>query len=279
MKQGEIIERKYDELLKLAATLDACLQVKSGSWGSLELKPEKAGEYWETRTVFETEVSRWMANIRKAINALPSNIKRFVREQHTDYQTSDVYSVVKFDNKDYEAIVGFLEEIVEAVESNRGVLTLVKGFGPISETLRGVRGSVLSLCRSIEIFVPEIMVTIDQQVNLVFKLREKGMEETALLIEELDQIDDNVKKCLNARTALEKVVEAFCKEKSIEIKKGFYTNLDNAISAGLAEKKKRNAIAGQYSFVSKLIHGELEANPRNTQFAVNGILNVLQSFL
>lgn len=253
------------------------MKAESSGWGA-EVQPDKADEYWKTRECLESEVSEWMANIRKAINALPASIKKSVREERTDYGTGETYSVIKYDNKDYEAIVGFLGDIANAVEGVRGILTLIVRPNRISETLRGIRGSVLSLCRSLEIFVPEIMVSIDQQVDLIFKLREKGMEETALLIEELDQIDDNAKKCLNSRTALEKVIEAFCKEKGIEVKKGFYTNLDNAINAGLTEKSKRNAIAGHYTYVSKLIHGELETNVRNTQFAVNGVINILQSF-
>lgn len=277
LTQSDDTEKKYEELLKLALSLDACFVKKSGGWGGLELIPEKKDEYWETRLLFESEISKWMADIRKAINALPANVKRSVTEQHTDYETSDVYSIVRYDNKNYGAIMGFVDEIVEAVEGRGGILSL-KSSAAISKTLRGIRGAVLSLCRSLEIFVPEIMVTIDQQVDLVFKLREKGRVEEALLIEELDQIKDNVKKCLNARTALEKVVEAFCGKKGIEVKKGFYTNLDNAINAGLTEKSKRNAIAGHYSFVSKLIHSDLEANVRNTQYSVNGIINILQSF-
>ena len=90
-------------------------------------------------------------------------------------------------------------------------------------------------------------------------------------------MDDNLKKCLNSRIALEKFVEAFCKGKTIEVKKGFYTNLDNAINAGMTEKIKRDAIAGHYSFVSKVIHGDIESNLRNTQFAVNGVINILDS--
>lgn len=278
MTQSEDIEKKYEELLKLALSLDSCFVKEPGGWGRLRLPPEKKDEYWKTRRSFESEIANWMADIRKAITTLPANVKRSVTEQRTDFQTSDVYSIIRYDCKDYGAIVGFLDEIMKAVEGGGGVLYLLTSSAEISKTLRGIRGVVLSLCRSLEIFVPEIMVTIEQTVDLVFKLREKGMVEEALLIEELDQIEDNLKKCLNARTVLEKVIEAFCREKGVEVKKGFYTNLDNAINAGLTEKSKRNAISGHYSFVSKVIHGELEANVRNTQYSVNGIITILQSF-
>lgn len=278
LPQSEDIERKYEELLKLALSLDHCFVEKSGGWGGLELLPEKKEEYRKIRRLVESEISKWMADIRQAINALPPSVKRSATEQHTDYQTSDVYSTVRYDNKNYGTIMGFLDEIANTVEGSQGVLYSLSRSREISEKLRGIRGAVLSLCRTLEIFTPEIMVTIDQQVGLVFTLREKGLVEEALMIEELDQIEDNLKKCLNARTALERVVEAFCKENGIDVKKGFYTNLDNAINAGLTEKSQRNAIAGHYSFVSKIIHGELEADTRNTQFGVNGVINILQSF-
>lgn len=271
----EEIEINYEKLLRLSATLDGYLH-ESGSWGKFELDPEKADEYWKTRKIFEEEISRWMANIRKAVNSIPSSVKRSYKEQRTEYQTTgDVYTIIQYDNEEYEAIVGFLKDVVK---SHNSVLSNLKKFNRIFDVFRDARGSVLSLCRSIEIFVPEVMVTIEQQIDLIFKLKEKGIEESALLIEELDQIDDNLKKCANARSALEKVVEAFCKKKGIEIKKGFYTNLDNAIKADLDKKQKRNAIGGHYSFVSRIIHKELEDNARNTQFAVNGLLNIIHSF-
>jgi len=272
------IEEGFNNILDIATSLDGYLQEKTGSWEAHELIPEKAEDYWKTRESFEEEISSWMGNIRKAINSLPSNIRRTYREERTSFPSGEIYSVINYDNKDYESIVWFQKKIVYEVEGRGGVISLLTDFAPIFKKLRDIRGTVLSLCRTLETLVPEIMVTIEQQVELIFKLREKGIDDAALLIEELDQIEENIKKCTNIRSALEKVVEAYCKEKEIEIKKGFYTNLDNAIKAGLDEKKKRNAITGNYSFVSKIIHNELDANSRNTQFAVNGILNVLHGF-
>jgi len=125
LTQSDDIEKKYEELLKLALSLDACFVNKSGGWGGLELIPEKKDEYWKTRLLFESETSKWMGDIRKAINALPANVKRSVTEQHTDYETSDVHSIVRYDNKNYGAIMGFVDEIVEAVEGRGGILSRV----------------------------------------------------------------------------------------------------------------------------------------------------------
>ena len=277
MTESKKLEEKYEELLAIAKEYDACFEDKSTGWGGHEINNEKLDAYWKTRENLESGIAAWMADIRKAISSLPANVRRSTKEQRTDPETGDIYYFIKYDNKDFEALMGNLEEVATAVEGNRGVLKTLQGSGPICTILRSVRGNVLSVLKSLELFNPEIMITIDQQVDLIFKLRENGMSDIALLVEEIDQLEDSVKKCLNARTALEKRIQYYCESKGIEVKQGFYTNLDNAIEAGLTEKSKRNAIAGHYSFMSKMIHGELEANSRNTQFAVTGALNILHS--
>ncbi|MCW4019168.1 MAG: hypothetical protein NWF00_10920 [Candidatus Bathyarchaeota archaeon] len=278
MGLNDNIEKGYTSILKLAESFDACLGTQQGTWGrNYEIKPEKTDEYWKVREQLEVEITDWMANIRKSLAALPANVRKFVREEKTDYTTGEIRSYIRYDNSDYKAIVGFFEKVESAIEGYHSVLELIKRPSPILESLKGIRGLVLSLYKTLDVFAPELIVAIDRQVKLVFRLREKGLAEPALLIEELDQIDDNLKKCLNSRTALEKFVEAYCKGKTIDVKKGFYTNLDNAINAGMTEKTKRDAIAAHYSFVSKVIHGDIESNLRNTQFAVNGIINILDS--
>lgn len=273
------LEKEYEELLALAKEYDACFAEKSTGWGRSEIEEEKLQPYWKCRESLESGIATWTTDVRKAINSIPASVRKSIKEQRTDPETGDTFYFVKYDNLDFESLMGFLEGIAKAVEGDRGVLEALRTTAPVYLNLRNMRGSVLSLTRSLELFHPEIMVTIDQQVDLIFKLRDKGMPDVALLVEEIDQLEDNVKKCLNARTALEKTIEYYCKSKSVDVKQGFYTNLDNAIKAGLTEKTKRNAIAGHYSFMSKLIHGELETNPRNTQFAVTGALNILHSLV
>jgi hypothetical protein len=273
------LEKEYEELLTLAKDYDACFVEKSTGWGRSEVDEEKLQTYWKCRESLESGTATWITDVRKAINSIPASARKSTKEQRTDPETGDTFSFVKYDNRDFESIMGYLEEIAKAVEGDRGVLEALRTAAPVYLILRDMRGSVLSLTRSLELFHPEIMITIDQQVDLIFKLRDKGMSDVALLVEEIDQLEDNAKKCLNARTALEKTIEYYCKSKSVDVKQGFYTNLDNAINAGLTEKSKRNAIAGHYSFMSKLIHGELETNPRNTQFAVTGALNILHSLV
>ncbi len=278
MGLNDNIEREYNSIIKLAEQFDSCLENEKGTWKkNTEIKPDKVEEYWKNREQIESEVTDWIANIRKSVNALPANTRKYVREETTDYNTGETSSHLKYDNNDYKAIVGFFEKVENAVEGYQGVLESVKNPSPILGTLKGIRGMVLSLCKTLDVFAPESIVSIDRQVKLVFRLREKGLTEIALLIEELDQMDDNLKKTLTSRIALEKFVETFCKGKTIDVKKGFYTNLDNAINAGMTEKIKRDAIAGHYSFVSKVIHGDIESNLRNTQFAVNGLINILDS--
>jgi hypothetical protein len=277
---GDQIEKKYNDILEFATTFDSCLETKKDTWANtIQIRTDKADDYWRNREKLESEVSDWMATIRKAIASLPLSVRKFYREQGTDPNTGEEWSALRYDNSDYESIVGFFEAIRNTTEGSRGVLTLVKNPSPVYEALRAVRGMVLSLCRTLEVLVPEIMISIDTQVKLVFRLREKGLTDIALLIEEIDQLEekDNIKKCLNARIALEHFVEAFCKGKQIDVKNGFYTNLDNAIKAGLTDKKKRDSIAGLYAFASKIVHGQMESNTRNTQYTVNGIINILDT--
>lgn len=277
LTEGERLKKKYEELLTLTNEYDNCFEATSTGWGGYKIKNENLERYWKIRETLERELAKWMADVRKAVNSIPAVMKRSVREQRTDPETGDIYHFTTYENKDFEAIVGFLGEITKAIEGQSGILANIKESKVIYSTFRGIRGAVLSLCETLALFIPEIMISIDQQVDLIFRLRDKGMSDIASLVEEIDQLEDNVKKCLNARTALEKRIQYYCESKGIEVKQGFYTNLDNAIGAGLTDKTKRNAIAGHYSFMSKIIHGELEANLRNTQFAVTGALNILQS--
>lgn len=279
MSDNNKLEKEYEELLELAHEYDACFAEKSTGWGPSQIEEEKLEIYWKSRESLESGIATWITDVRKAINSVPASVRKSTKEQRTDQETGDVFYFVRYDNRDFESLMGFLEEILKTVESDRGVLEALRTTGQVYLNLRNIRGSVLSLTRSLELFHPEIMVSIDKQVDLIFKLRDQGKPDVALLVEEIDQLEDNVKKCLNARTALEKTIEYYCKNKSIDVKQGFYTNLDNAINAGLTEKTKRNAIAGHYSFMSKLIHGGLETNPRNTQFAVTGALNILHSLV
>lgn len=277
MTESERLEKKYEELLTLAKEHDGCFAAKSTGWGGYDIKNENLERYWKIRETLEAELARWVADMRKAVNSIPAVMKRAFREQRTDPEIGDTYHFTTYENKDFEAIVGFLQEITNALEGDRGILADIKESRPIYSDFRKIRGTLLSLCETLALFIPEIMISIDQQVDLIFKLRDKGMPDIALLVEEIDQLEDNVKRCLNARTALEKRIQYYCESKDIEVKQGFYTNLDNAIAAGLTDKSKRNAIAGHYSFISKIIHGELEANLGNAQFAVTGALNILQS--
>ena len=274
-----MIKNNYSELLSLAKELDSYFKTRKKGWGRPELKKKKKDAYMKSREILESKIPEWMGNIRKTINSIPAEARKSVRLQRTHPETQETYYETSYENMDYEALTKFFGHITYAVEGHGGVLAALKESNPVYSKLAIVRGDVLSLCESIELFVPEIMITIEQQVDLIFKLRDNGMTEIATLIEEIDQTDDNYKKCSNARTALEKMIQSFLEHKSIEVKRGFHTNLDNAIKAGLADKGRRVAIAGHYSFVSRIIHHEMDANIKNTRFAVDGVLNILRDLL
>jgi len=276
----ENIEKQYSKLLSLAKKHDDCFEKKGEGWSRrLELKEGMEEEYWETRSMLEEEVAAFMRRIKDAISMIPKEFKTYFIEQSYDPSgeivTRKVYNDITFSylNKSYERIL----QVIEG--SYRGVLRALEEKKPIYDNLRDLRTTILTFTNSIDLFVPKIIMTIEKKVELVFKLRELGFEDISSEIETIESVESNVEKCTIVRNALEKVVKKFLEKKGKEAKGRFYVPLDNAIKEGLAERGQRNAIAGHYTFISKIIHGEIEPSAKNTQFAVDGAINILQSLL
>ena len=282
MTLKEDIENQYKALLILAKEHDSCFKLKStkSAWGETQevsLKKDATERYWEVREKLESGFTEWMQLLRKSIDTIPSDERRFRRESHTT-EFGDTFYTIDYDNKNFSSLMGFFMAIEANVEGDRGILGKITNRKPIYSQLRDLRGRVLSFSRSLDLFIPEKMVSIEQQVEIIFRLRELDMETAAEEIEGIDSEEDNRKKCLKARTALEQIVASYCEKQSVT-PKGFYYNLDQAIEKGLTEKKQRKTIAAHYSFVSKIVHKEIEDSSRNTQFAVNGIFNIISSLI
>ena len=86
-------------------------------------------------------------------------------------------------------------------------------------------------------------------------------------------------KCLKSRTALEQIVSSYCEKQGVTPAKSFYHNLLHAIEKGMTEKEKYKSIAAHYSLVSKIVHREMDANTKNTGFAIYGIFNIISSLI
>ena len=276
MKINEEIESKYDEILKISKEFDTCFVKKEeGTWTKEEISDKKVKDYWRLREKLEGDITAWMQLLRKAIESIHDDAKKYTPLNRVD-PSGEEYTVRDYDNDNFSSLNDFFEKIKRSTEGT--ILVKIQTKKPIYEQVREIRGDVLSFSRTMDLFIPEKMITIERQVKIIFKLKELGMEEAASELEKIDDEEDNRKKALLARTALEKVVEQFCKNKSIK-PTGFFNNLDKAIKAGLTDKTKREAIAQLYSFTSKIIHKDIEANSRNTQFAVVGVLNSIDSLI
>ena len=282
MTLKEDIENQYEALLVSAKEHDSCFEMKStkGPWGETQevsLKKDVTERYWEVRRKLEVDLTKWMQLLRKSIDTIPPDERKFRRASRTT-EMGDTYYVIDYNSKNFSSLMDFFDAIEDQVEGDRGIIGRITDKKPIYSQLRDLRGRVFSFSHSLDLFIPEKMVSIEQQVEIIFRLRELDMETAAEEIEGIDSEEDNRKKCLKARTALEQIVASYC-EKHGFTPKGFYYNLDQAIEKGLTEKKQRKTIAAHYSFVSKIVHKEIEDSSRNTQFAVNGMFNIISSLI
>jgi len=275
------IDNQYRNLLTLAQEHDACfeLQPEEGFGArSSSVKEEDSSKYWETRGKLESGLAEWMSFLRKSFDTIPLSERKFRIETRTDYGTGDTFTIKEYDSEEFSSLIGFFDKIKQEVEGHNGILAKVQNSRPIHSQLRNIRGDVLSFSHSVDLFVPAKMMTIEQQVEIIFRLRELGLEKAAEEIEGIDEEEDNRLKCLKARTALEQIVLDYCEKQGVTPTSFFY-NLLSAIEKGMTKKEQRKSIAAHYSFVSKIVHKEIEANPKNTQYAVYGIFNIIGSLV
>lgn len=276
----EDVEKQYSELLSLAKKYEDCFEAKGEGFGrTLTLKEEKEKEYWKIRSALEEKTAVFMMNIKQLVSKIPKEFRTYSKE--TQYDPSGEMATIKvYDNESFSFLNKSFNRLLQAVEgSYSGVLGKIERKQPIYGDLRNLRGTLLVFSSSIGLFIPELMMTIEKQVELIFKLRELGFKDTASEFETIESVESPVEKCTIVRNGLEKVVKEFLKRKTGEAKGQFYVPLDKAIEEGLAERGKRNAIAGHYTFISKMIHGEIEKNAENIRFAIDGAFNILHSLL
>ena len=273
------IEKKYQELLALSEKYDATLDRTGTGWSKKAVvKPEAEAQYWEARTALESEFPLFMSLLRKAMNDIPSSERRFVVESGIA-PDGEEYTRKVYSNETYGSLVNFFDKIQAAIENPYvGAVTNLTENNTIKDEIRNLRGAVLSFSNILDLFSPENVLSIEKEVEITLKLREKGLGRIAEELEGITEEEDNLKRCLRARTALEQLVVQYCETHTIK-PTTFFFNLDSAISKGLTDKGQEKAISGHYSFVSKIVHKDIEANPRNTLYAVNGVYNIVGSLL
>jgi hypothetical protein len=277
----EDIEKKYTALLAIAEQYESCLEgEETRSFGSrsMSIKEGADEKYWKTRSELEVQLPEFMQLLRKAIGDIPSSEKKYTTYSRTDFSTNEEYSEKIYNNENFGALIFFFEKIQNAIESHSGVLYDISDTKLILSQLRNTRGNVLSFSHILDLFIPEKMITIEKEVETTLKLRELGLEKVAQELESIDDEEDNLKKCVNARTALEQIVLGFCEKNGIK-PSSFYFNLDNAVSKGMTEKAQQKSIAALYSFISKVVHKDIDADSKNTQYAIYGVYNIIGSLI
>ena len=281
MTLKEDIEKQYEAMLPLAEQHDSCFEKgteeKFGS-RSLPVKEDAKEKYWEVRSKLEIQLTEWMQLLRKSLNDIPSSERKFIIETETDMDTQDTSAVKKYDNQNFASILDFFGRIQREVEYYNGILANINKSRRISGQLRDIRGDVLSFSHTLDLFIPEKMISIEKEVEITLRLRELGLEKVAEEIEGIEEEEDNLKKCLKARTALEQIVVDFCEKNGIK-PTNFHFNLDSAVKKAMTEKAQQKSISAHYSFVSKIIHKVIDADSKNTQYAIYGVVNIIGSLI
>ena len=281
MTLAEDIEKQYEAMLILAEEHDSCFVEKTQeTWGSrtLAVKEDAKEKYGEARRKLESQLAEWMQLLRKSLDDIPSSERKFKAETRFDMETQTEYTVKEYDNQTFSSVLEFFNRIKAEVEYRNGIFAMVGENTPILGRLRNLRGDILSFTHTLDLFIPEKMISIEKEVEITLRLRELGLEKVAEEIEGIEDEEDNCQKCLRARTALEQLVLDFCQKKGIKPTK-FYFNLDSAIKNGMTEKAQQKPIAAHYSFVSKIVHKEIDADSKNTQYAIYGVVNIIGSLI
>jgi hypothetical protein len=281
MTLSEDIEKQYEAMLLLAKEHDSCFSEQAEeTWGrrSLTVKPEDSEKYWETRNKLELQLTEWMMLLRKSLNDVPSSERKFKTETRTEYESQDTYTIKEYENPNFASILDFFGKIKRKVEDTYGILEGIAENRRILGQMRDIRGDVLSFSHTLGLFVPEKLISIEKQVEITLRLRELGLEKVAEEIEGIEEEEDNRLKCLKARTALEQIVLDYCNKNGITPTK-FHYNLASAIQKGMTDKTQHKPISATYSYVSRIVHKDIDADTRNTQYALTGVMNVIESLI
>ena len=219
---------QYEKILETALEYDSCFEKEESDlgWDKYTVKEDSYEKYLELKEKLEDSIPEWMYHIRVEIGKVPESAKECTIRTALDPATREEYSHYEYHDRNFSSLLNFFNNIKNNVERSSGILNLIRNDKKIYTKLRDLRVDVRSLSHTLDLFIPKNMVTIEEEVEVIFKLRDHGMDEVAEQLEGIDDEDDLEKKCLRARTALEGFVAKYCEENGIDVKKGFYTNLD-----------------------------------------------------
>jgi hypothetical protein len=72
---------------------------------------------------------------------------------------------------------------------------------------------------------------------------------------------------------------SFRQKNGITPARQFYHNLDLAIAKGMTGKNMQKTISAQYTYISKIIHKEINADNKNTKYAIYGIFRIIDNLI
>lgn len=285
MTDSEEIKKKYDSLIKLAEEHDSCInkEVDDDSYSpSIEysIKEDLNDKYWNLRTNLEEEITYLMRIIRTAFNAVPSGYKEFTEQVHSDRHSDDTYIEKIYKNGNYKNLLKFFGEIQDCIEGRDGTLKSISQNFHIFDDLRELRGTILSFVNTLDILIPTEMISTEYEVEIILKLGELGIDKAVDELEEMIKEDHKGKdKCGYARTALEQVLVFLLENNRLKSQGRFFKNLNLCIKNNLISKTDKKIVGAGYSYISKIIHSELEDSVGNVQYAIKNIYQVIEKLI
>jgi len=274
---------RYQEIVKYAKLHDSCLGM-NGDAGiifskKIVLLEDKKERYWKYRSILEAQISHFVRDIRIMIEKIPDEYKKTHQRSSLNQDTGEVDYYEVYDDSNYSSLIKYYEKIIQNIEGYNGILKKLEDKIFLYDDIRNLRGFILMFYENLELFKPQNIIEIDKYVKLLYKMKEQGMKDVSDNLEKIEETESNIEKCTLARSNLEQYTIIILKLKKVDIKKGFFSNLDLAIENQLIKKEKREIIASNYSYLSKIIHKEIIDSNKNTLYGISMTLQILTDLI
>lgn len=256
-----------EESKKIISIYEALVQNSEGYDKSLfatkhvhiELRSKYKDKYKELSII--DQITSLLSLIRKRIELIPLD-KRSEKQ------------------KLYSTLEDYVEELSEKIEYEDGILSIIEYRNPINPEIKKLRSLVYLIAKSLSIFASEEIQVIEKLTDITLRLREKDIVNSADLLESLSlKKMDNITKMTKVRTSLEQTLIAVLESHEIKATKNFFHNLDALVQNSLIKKPLQKSFSKHYSFVSQIIHEEIEASKENTSYGLNIILEIIMKLL
>lgn len=266
----------FDDIIRVAKQSDEKLKgVKTDSrpWSFRD-------DFEKNKSILEGSIPRFLASLRGYLDKLPKSlweVELVSKEKSKDDAISQTY---QFKKEVFDDLIKAFNHIKLEIEGDNGVYETLKSHTYYVSRLKDLRISVISFIELYKLLTPKDMISVEREVEIILKLRDLDLVEPADLLESVIIDPDNkANRLLNIRSALEKVLVSLLEKKGKTVKPSFFANLHECIKHGLIEKLHRKSIGASYSFISKLIHRDLEESEENVQYSISQILLIIEQIV